>query len=130
GGDVTFRWRPLEQGLYKSFILQSEFIRQVNQRVSDPAYGGPAGDFNGLYVFSRYQLTRRLFVGGRFDQLQDPELDGETLRAGSGYLQWFPSEFSKLAAAYERRSSAGLESVNRILLQATFSVGPHRPHPF
>jgi hypothetical protein len=133
GADVTFRWRPLEQGLYKSLIVQSEFMRQVNQRVSDPSFLGPARDFNGAYVFARYQLTRRLHLGGRYDWVEDPDHSlesGRTFTAGSGYLEWFPSEFSKLVAAFERASPSGFSAVNRILLQATFSVGPHRPHPF
>lgn len=130
GGDLTFRWRPLEQGLYKSFILQAEVMRQVNERVSDPNYLGPDRDYNGAYAFARYQLTRRLHLGGRYDWVQDPELDGATLTAGSGYLQWFPSEFSKLMLAFERTMPAGSDATNRILLQATFALGPHKPHPF
>lgn len=130
GGDLTFRWRPLQQGLYKSFIAQAEVFHQVNQRVSDPAYGGPNRDFTGAYGFARWQLSRRTYLGGRYDWLQDPELGGETLMAGSGYLQIFPSEFSKLVVAFERVMPKGLEATNRVLLQATFAVGPHRPHPF
>jgi hypothetical protein len=133
GGDVTFRWRPLQQGLYKSFIAQAEVMRQANERITDPAYQGPGRDFTGFYGFARWQLTRRLHLGGRYDWLEDPELGGETLTAASGYLQWFPSEFSKMVAAFERRmpsAASGIEATNRILLQATFSVGPHRPHPF
>jgi hypothetical protein len=134
GGDVTFRWRPLEQGLYKSFIAQGEFYRQVNEiRADDPGYLGPTQDFNGAYGFARYQLSRRWFLGGRYDWVEDPELGGETLTAGSGYLQWFPSEFSKLTIAYERvmpSSVTGIEATNRILLQASFAIGPHKPHPF
>ena len=130
GGDLTFRWRPLEQGLYKSFIAQAEVFHQVNQRVVDATFGGPNRDFTGAYGFARWQLTRRLHLGGRYDWLQDPELGGETLMAGSGYLEWFPSEFSKLVAGFERVMPKGLEATNRLLLQATFAVGPHRPHPF
>ena len=130
GADLTFRWRPLQQGLYKSFIAQGEVFRQVNQRVSDAAYGGPNRDFTGAYGFARWQLSRRTYLGGRYDWLQDPELGGETLAAGSGYLQIFPSEFSKLVVAFERVMPKGLEATNRVLLQATFAVGPHRPHPF
>lgn len=130
GGDLTFRWRPLQQGLYKSFIAQGEVFRQVNQRVSDASYGGPGRDFSGAYGFARWQLTRRTYLGGRYDWMQDPELGGETLTAGSGYLQIFPSEFSKLVVAFERVMPKGLEATNRVLLQATFAVGPHRPHPF
>ena len=130
GGDMTFRWRPLEQGLYKSFIAQGEVYYQVNQRVTDVSFGGPNRDFTGAYGFARWQMTRRTYVGGRYDWLQDPELGGETLTAGSGYLEWFPSEFSKLVLAFERVMPTGIEATNRILLQATFAIGPHKPHPF
>lgn len=41
GGDLTFRWRPLQQGLYRSFILQAEFLRQVNERVAGADTGVP-----------------------------------------------------------------------------------------
>jgi hypothetical protein len=129
-GDLTFRWRPLEQGLYKSFIAQAEFMRQVNERVNDPNFLGPTRDFNGAYGFARWQLTRRLYLGGRYDWLEDPELAGETFTAASGYLEWFPSEFSKLMVGYERTMPTGLEATNRILLQASFALGPHKPHPF
>lgn len=135
GADFTFRWRPLQQGLYRSFILQAEYMRQINARERIAGYEGPARDFDGAYVFARHQLTRRLYLGGRYDWLQDPELTGPlarawTLNAASGYLEWFPSEFSKLMVGFERRMPQDLDATNRILLQATFAVGPHKPHPF
>ena len=141
GADFTYRWRPLQQGLYKSFIVQAEYLRQLNEKdprlalpegvpPSDFAYAGPIRDFSGGYVFARYQLTRRGFVGGRFDSFQDEAGDGRTSTAASGYLEFFPSEFSKLMAAYERYSPAEGSATNRILLQATFALGPHKPHPF
>lgn len=130
GADLTFRWRPLQEGLYRSFIANVEFVQQRNERVTDPSYLGPARDYSGVYGFARWQLTRRFYLGGRYDHVQDPELGGGTLTAGSGYLQWFPSEFSKINLAFERVMPSGLEATNRVLLQATFSVGPHRPHPF
>jgi hypothetical protein len=141
GSDLTYRWRPLQQGLYKSFILQAEFMRQLNERnpsldlPSDVspvglAYGGPDRDFSGGYVFARYQLTRRGYLGGRFDTFQDEAAAGRTTTAASGYLQYFPSEFSKLIAGYERYTPAEGAATNRILLQASFALGPHKPHPF
>ena len=135
GADFTFRWRPLQQGLYKSFILQGEFMRQLNGKGEISGYEGPMRDFNGAYLFGRYQLTQRLFVGARYDWLQDPDLTGtstfaRTLMAGSGYLEWFPSEFSKLVAGYERVRPEDFRPENRILLQASFAIGPHKPHPF
>ena len=144
GADLTYRWRPLQQGLYRSFILQGEVMRQLNDRspsIPIPAnctscgalstsYAGPLRDFTGAYVFARYQTSRRAFLGGRGDWLQDEQNDGRTLRAGSVYVEWFPSEFSKLVAGYEAVSPAGGTVTHRLLFQAAFSLGPHRPHPF
>jgi hypothetical protein len=141
GADFTYRWRPLQQGLYKSFILQAEFMKQLNERdprlivpddvsSADVTYGGPNRDFSGAYAFARYQLTRRGFIGGRFDTFQDDTAEGRTSTAVSGYLEFFPSEFSKLVAGYERYSPAQGTATNRILLQAAFALGPHKPHPF
>jgi hypothetical protein len=131
GVDVTFRWRPLEQGLYKSFILQAEAARQVNQRMGDVAfYDGPNRDFTGGYAFARWQFAQRLYLGGRYDYVEDPLTGGEKLNAGSAYIEWFPSEFSKLVAGYEHLKRASDDPVHRILLQASFAIGPHKPHPF
>ena len=141
GTDLTYRWRPLQQGLYRSFIAQAELMYQVNEKDPrlvlpdgvDPsafAYAGPDRDYTGAYVFARYQVTRRGHVGARFDAFEDEAAGGRTSTAASGYLEWFPSEFSKLVAAYERYSPAEGSATNRILLQATFALGPHKPHPF
>ena len=142
GADFTYRWRPLQQGLYKSFILQSEFLVQLNEKdprlevpddvpSSNFTYGGPKQDFSGGYVFARYQLTRRSYLGARFDAFQDEAAtERRTTTAASGYLEYFPSEFSKLLAGYEWYSPAEGTAANRILLQATFALGPHKPHPF
>ena len=144
GADLTYRWRPLQQGIYRSFILQAEVMRQLNGRspsipipagctscgALETSYAGPLRDFTGAYVFARHQTTRRTFVGARGDWLQDEGNDGRTLRAGSVYVEWFPSEFSKLVAGYEAVSPSGGTVTNRLLLQAAFSLGPHRPHPF
>lgn len=140
GGDVTLRWRPLQQGLYKSFILQAELMTQRNKAPTIPdgaTYLGPVRNVTGGYAFARYQVAARSFVGGRYDFVQtaNPGLMKD-LRASSGYFEFFPSEFSKLTLAAERIFHGGLESglpadkVTRLLLQATFALGPHKPHPF
>ncbi|HSR16249.1 MAG TPA: hypothetical protein VLL51_10875, partial [Gemmatimonadales bacterium] len=137
GVDFTYRWRPLQQGLYRSFILQAEYMRQFNQ--TDPAlppgvdqgqYLGPRRAFDGAYLFARYQLSRRGFFGVRGDMVEDPTADGQSLYAASAYYTFFPSEFSKLVAGYERLWPEGSASQGRLVLQATFALGPHRPHPF
>ena len=140
--DITYRWRPLQQGIYKSFIAQAELMRQSNDEPDVPdefqeadgrpiEFAGPTGRYTGGYVFARYQTTRRTFVGARYDFLDDPERDGANTSAASGYLTFFPSEFSKIVASYQRYIPRGGEkSLNRFIIQATFALGPHKPHPF
>jgi hypothetical protein len=137
GVDFTFRWRPLQQGLYKSLIVQGEFMKQFNEEspelpsgVNTDDYGGPTRSFSGAYLFARYQLKQRSFLGTRVDWMQDPEVDGRVLRAVSLFYQLFPSEFSKFVLGIERVMPRGERATNRLLLQSTFAVGPHRPHPF
>jgi len=147
GVDLTFRWRPLDRALYRSFILQAEFMNEHRSSVAralripctDACAPAPppalvsvsARTHSGAYLFSRYQITRRAFLGARFDYLKDPEFGGDRTKAASAYLQFFPSEFSKLMASFERFvPPAGNGRLNRILLQATFALGPHKPHPF
>jgi hypothetical protein len=148
GADLTYRWRPLQQGLYRSFILQGEVMRQLNDRHPDlpapscdpvlstpcllpsDAYAGPTRDYTGAYLFARYQTSQRSFIGTRYDWLQDADADGRTLTAGSVYLEWFPSEFSKLVGGYEAVKPQDGTLLHRLILQAAFSLGPHKPHPF
>lgn len=130
GVDLTYRWRPLQQGLYRSFIFQAEAMKQLNEKLTIPNYGGPTRDYSGAYAFARYQLSRRTFIGARYDWVQDPEAAGDKFSAGSGVIEFFPSEFSKLVVGYERVTPPGESAYGRILLQATFAVGPHKPHPF
>jgi hypothetical protein len=132
GADVTFRWRPPTQGLYKSFILQGEFMAQTNKSVDGSSVPTPValGDLSGFYVFGRYQLSQRGYLGARFDSVEDPEFDGERTTAVSAYYQFFPSEFSKLLGKFERVSPKSFGAFNRFILQATFALGPHKPHPF
>jgi hypothetical protein len=138
GVDFTYRWRPLQQGLYRSLILQAEWMRQMNPETDLPsppagatiAFEGAREAFDGGYVMGRYQLTRRTYLGARFDWLQEPEVPDESLTAASGYFIFYPSEFSKMVAMYERVTPPFEKAIHRIVFQTTFSVGPHRPHPF
>jgi hypothetical protein len=139
GADFTYRWRPLQQGLYRSLIVQAEVMGQINEDADEtvtlPGGGtvdflGPRRDYAGAFVFARYQLSRRYFLGARYDRVEDPEADGQVLSAASAYLEFFPSEFSKLVASYERLEPGEGDGINRILLQAVFALGPHKPHPF
>lgn len=134
GVDATFRWRPPQQGLYRSFILQGELLAQQNSNDNTssvyPLKPATLDNLMGYYLFGRYQVSRRGYLGARFDSVDDPEFDGAQTTAVSGYWQFYPSEFSKIVGKFERVSPTGQPAFNRFVLQATFALGPHKPHPF
>ncbi len=131
GADLTFRHKPLIQGLYHSLLWRNEFFyrRPFNQ--------GPNLIARGFYSFLQYQTGRRWYWGARLDFAQEPE--NNALAPGkiyhqlaySGMVTFTPSEFSRFRLQYRRTDdNAGAAGVNEILLQANFSIGAHGAHVF
>src|SRR6185436_8425391 len=97
GVDATLRYRPLQEALYKKAMLRGELFwsRRDGEAAADPV----AKAF-GAYVSGEYQLTRRLFGGGRYDlsdRAADPSLRD---RSVSALLTYWPSEFSQVRGQY------------------------------
>jgi hypothetical protein len=125
GPYLTLRWRPLREGLYRSFIWNNELL----------VSSGHEGNLLGAFSQAQYQITRRMYLGARFDVVQIVEEDEfetqDWFSAVSGYFTFFPSEFSRFKLAVERTFGAGPEGRQwRSVLQTTFALGPHRPHAF
>ncbi len=121
GVDVTWRWKPPQLSKYRSAILQAEAIWR------DEA--GPADARSGGFVYGQWQLGRRWYVGARLDRVEPPESSG-ALKGGQLVVRWFPTEFSQLRLAYERQDPPAEKALDRLILQTTFALGPHRPHAF
>jgi hypothetical protein len=107
---------------YRSAVLQAEAAWR-----DEP---GPAEERFGAFIFGQYQLTRRFYVGGRYDVVEPPQAEVGTVHAGQAILRFFPTEFSQLRLAYERQAPEDEDAIHRVLLQLTCTLGPHRPHPF
>jgi hypothetical protein len=121
GVDAIYRWRPPAQGLYRSLIVQTEAAWRERD----------AGTDFGAFVFAQVQVGRRWYVGARLDHVDGlREEPGEDAHGISGYLTYYPSEFSLFRAGYEHRETGGSDDLDRLLIQAGVTLGPHRPHPF
>jgi hypothetical protein len=123
GVDVTYRWKPLQRGLYNSFIGRLEAI--TDRR-------GDAGKrLNGFYASADYQLGRRWFTGVRLDS-SDRFADGAIPndRGISATLTFWPSEFSQLRGQLRRTRYGDARAVNELLLQLQFAIGAHGAHVF
>jgi hypothetical protein len=125
GIDVTYRWKPLQQGLYRSFIGRFEGI--VNDRADTNR------NLKGFYASADYQLAQRWFTGLRLDSadaLDRGGLDRPHDRGVSATLTFWPSEFSQLRGQLRRTSYGGAKSITELLFGLQFSIGAHGAHTF
>jgi len=127
GFDVTYRWKPLQQGLYRGLIARLEGI--ANKR----------DDFDrrlrGAYASLDYQLGQRWFTGVRLDTADEtPSLAavaaGTRDRGLSATLTFWPSEFSQIRGQLRRTKYGDVKTANELLLQLQFAIGAHGAHAF
>jgi len=134
GVDVTYRWKPLMQGLYRGLISRTEAL------VSDEEQ---ARRIWGFYSSLDYQLGQRWFTGLRIDRAGVPSYvtspdgfaevvhEGGVDRGVSATLTFWPSEFSQIRGQL-RRTHYGIidRTYNELLLQLQFAIGAHGAHTF
>jgi hypothetical protein len=124
GIDTTFRWKPLQRSIYRSFVGRSEVIWSRRDQPD-----GLRGAF-GYYVSGEYQFARRWFAGVRLDHSGRAEGGNLTDNGASAILTFWPSEFSQLRAQYRFTDYAEGVQANELLFQMQFSIGAHGAHPF
>lgn len=121
-GGVDFRltWRPPARALYRDWTLRAELYGLNKERAG-------AGDTRfGAYVGTTYRLGRRWIAGARYDYVEVPEGPNEITRQVVPALTWWQSEWVFLRAEYTRRLTPTGADRDRLLIQAVWSIGPHR----
>ncbi|OFW13622.1 MAG: hypothetical protein A3F70_10920 [Acidobacteria bacterium RIFCSPLOWO2_12_FULL_67_14] len=125
GTDLTFRWRPLSRAIYRSLAARAELV--WSRRQEAPSLQRAFGFYGSL----EYQLQRRWFVGGRFDQAERALNAAVRDRGVSTMLTYWPSEFSQIRGQYRRtRYGDDRRVANELLFQLLFTIGAHGAHPF
>jgi ribosomal protein L29 len=128
GLDLTYKWRPPEKGLYKSFVWQTEFLAAQADLI-----GGQESTW-GMYSAADYQFARRWSVGARYDYSQMPYSSSLHEHGLSAYLTFLQSEYLywRLGYQYTDRNFRveGNRQEHEIFLQCNFGLGPHRAHKY
>jgi hypothetical protein len=95
---------------------------------------------SGFYAYAQVQPFRRWLGGVRYDNSEYLQFSGRQW-AVEPYIAFQPSDFLRFRLAYKHThfnaaASAnlggpeGAQSINEVLLQATFILGAHPSHPF
>jgi hypothetical protein len=139
--DLTFRWKPLAHGSYRSVLWRTEgfYTDQSLAPEYDPVDGSeeaPAARINrrGAYSYVEVQPAKRWRVGVRGDYVEDPEVRNNEIphitRALAPYVSFTLSEFNRFRVQWTRKNLPGNETENLGYLQWTVVLGPHGAHAF
>jgi hypothetical protein len=139
--DFKYKYRPSS---YTSLILQGEYLFNTRQAQQDrefnpflDARGNPEQrtiQSSGLYFYMDLQFKKIYSLGARYDWSQAPYSKDNKAQAFAFFFGYYPVEETLgLRLHYQHTKNelpAGSESINLIALQALFSMGPHKAHPF
>jgi hypothetical protein len=139
GADLTYKWRPVNGGMYTSFIIGSEFVvRNLGQGENIAIEKG-----RGFNVWTKYQFAQRWDLVYRYDHIKvegsDSDMNTSSLPNDSATknaigFDFNASEFSSYHLEYNwTRGIAGEVARNNekvIYLQANFTIGSHPAHAY
>jgi hypothetical protein len=128
GADLTFRWKPLQQGLYRSVFVRAEWMYSERERAD-----GTTVHSDGWYALGQVQLARRWYAGYRHDESDHADDAALHDRGDSAILTFWPSEFSQLRTQLRRiryDQATGPVTATELLVQLQFVIGAHGAHPF
>jgi hypothetical protein len=139
--DFKYKYKP---DAYTSLVIQGEFLHNVrNARQSRDLeqFVDPEGGLverkiqsSGLYLYADYQFWKLYTVGARYDWSQAPYSTADKAQAVAVFFGYYPVEETLgLRLHYQHtwtETPVATQAVNMIVLQALFSLGPHKAHPF
>jgi len=130
GVDLTYHWKPKEQGLYRSFLWQNE---AYVSRAETDTWRGTESSW-GMYSAAEYQFARQWKFGLRYDDTELPEDSSQHERGYSTYLTYLQSEFLfwRLGYIYTDRNfeEDGNSDDQQVMLQLNWTLGAHPAHKF
>ena len=129
--DLTYKWKPVQFNTYKSITWQNEFYYSHANLDSTQVKA------LGLYSMLSYQLSKRLFLVGRYDYSNSPTSQEFVQQSGALTLGWYATEFQKIELEAKQTSmNEGLEENNeeknfsQLFLRWIFVIGSHGAHAY
>ena len=131
GVDLTYKWSPVEQRESHSVVFGAEAFfgkHSFQDSTSTTLTIMP----HGWYAFLQYQLSYWLYLGTRYDWVQEPTVGGSTLQSAGFYATYYTTEFLRFRLGIEHRTGAGsaMDGLNTGLLEVNFVFGSHPAEPY
>ncbi len=140
GLDFHLKWKPLQYGRYRSFVLEGEYVNAALQLDCD--WTGP---LHGFYLQGLYQFDLRWWVQARIEWLErskdlysffpgpsdlttnpDKDISGSRISVAVAYV---PTEFSTYRLQYNFLQFTDIKE-QQIIVQVNVTIGSHPAHKY
>lgn len=131
GVDLTYKWSPVVERESKSFVFGGEafvgkhtFRDSLAQELSSAPFG--------WFGYAQYQTSYWLYLGVRYDQVQEPSNTGLLTNAISVYASYYTTEFLRFRLGFEHRMSdiPAQNDLNSVNFEVNFVYGSHPTEPY
>ncbi len=117
--DFALSWRPPERSRYREATLRGGALLGHLGNAMEPE------DALGCFGIGEFRLNRKWVVGGRYEFTENPLDPTETAWLVAPTLTWWQSEWVRIRAEFDYLERPD-ETLQLFVLQATFSMGPHK----
>jgi hypothetical protein len=131
GADITYKWAPSEQRESHSFVAGGEFF-SGRHTSTDPVSGTVTNAPIGWYGYLQYQTSYWVYLGVRYDWVQEPSDDKLATRSIAGYISYYTTEFLRFRIGFEHRQSdiPVQDNTNTGIFDVNFVFGSHPTEPY
>jgi hypothetical protein len=131
GADLTYKWAPAERRQTRSFVAGGEIFFGKHS-YADTALAEITNSPYGWYAYTQYQASYWLYLGLRYDWLQEPSDEQLITKSWSAYASYYTTEFLRFRLGFERRLSdiAGQNNANTVMFEINFVFGSHPTEPY
>jgi hypothetical protein len=131
GADLTYKWAPAERRESHSFVTGGEILFG-RQSYTDASPAETANSPYGWFAYTQYQTSYWLYLGLRYDWLQEPSNEQLITKSWSAFASYYTTEFLRFRLGFEHRQSDIPEqnNVNSVLLEINFVFGSHPTEPY
>ena len=131
GADITYKWAPAEQRESQSFVAGGE-IFLARHTYADANAGEITQSPYGWFGYLQYQTSYWLYLGARYDWLEEPTNEQLVTRSLAVYASYYTTEFLRFRLGLEHRMSdiAASDNINTGIVEVNFVFGSHPTEPY
>lgn len=128
GIDLTFRFEPLENNVYRKLIWGTEVFRNSERREQIDDVGNllyPRETAWGGYSYVDWRFHRLFSAGPFYDYAEDLDNPSVKTQTGGAMLNLHLSEFQRIRLQLSREKTDDIKGDNQVFLQYFATIGTH-----